>query len=372
MKRKLVAIISVVAMLVTMIPATVFAETPPGAQEMTPEELLESAEADKITLQDDVHLKSSLKIDNQKNLTIDLNGHTLSAAEKTIIIDGGSLNVVGPGKVVETSPNYAPILIQGSTDTSAEDYSVVSVGKNVYLEGWSGIFVNNNNGKACGVEVDFAGEINSVRDTRDDAGHGIYINGLVQDTTNFPIIDIKEGSEINSLGTGIYAAGYGKWTINGTINGSVCGLGIKAGKFTINKNARISATDEPSDPVGFGNGIYGIGAAIQLESNDAYAGQIEMDINGGEIVSENSVAICEYNGNDTDKPSGGVKSVTINDGTIKSGEGMPAIKTRMEEDKSLDFLNTVGGSYSAPINSIYCAVDKAPIVDSTGNCHIIR
>ena len=68
-------------------------------------------------------------------------------------------------------------MLKGSTDPNDKNYSVLKVGKDVTLEGWSGIFITHNNSKSYGIDVSFAGKINSVNDTSGGTGVGIYVNG---------------------------------------------------------------------------------------------------------------------------------------------------------------------------------------------------
>jgi len=108
---------------------------------------------DTITLIDDVALKETLEID--KVVNINLNGNNITAPERVFLVEGGTLNLTGKGTIKETNPNYGAIMIKGSTDSNDKEYSVVNVGENVNLEGWSGIFITHNNNKSYGVKVNF-------------------------------------------------------------------------------------------------------------------------------------------------------------------------------------------------------------------------
>ena len=128
--------------------------------------------------------KSSLLITDGKKyqiVNINLNGNEISASEKVFLVDGGELNITGKGTIKETKPNYGAIMVKGSGDPNDKGYSVVNVSKDVTLEGWSGIFITHNNSKSYGVDVSFAGKINSVNDTSGETGVGIYVNGKIKD-----------------------------------------------------------------------------------------------------------------------------------------------------------------------------------------------
>ncbi len=98
MKKKLVAIISVVAMLVTMFPATVFAENEESTQINTEEALnkaiLEATENSTIDVSADIETENVVKVAAGKKITIDLNGHTLSAKHNGDVIENrGDLTI---------------------------------------------------------------------------------------------------------------------------------------------------------------------------------------------------------------------------------------------------------------------------------------
>ena len=110
----------------------------------TLEEAISNASSkDIINLTSNITLKEALNIN--KTVNINLNNNTISANELVFLIEGGSLNLTGRGKIIETKPNYGAIVLKGSTDPTKKDYSTVSVGSDITLVGWSGIFVNHNN-----------------------------------------------------------------------------------------------------------------------------------------------------------------------------------------------------------------------------------
>lgn len=218
--------------------------------------------------------------------------------------------------IYETNPNYGAIEIKGSDDPTKKDYSTISVGSDVTLEGWSGIFINHNNNTGYGILVNMNGKINAIDDVNGGSGVGIYVNGNIQHEDNAPIINLSETVSISSSGNGIYAAGYAIYNINGSyISGKESGLGIKSGVFNI-KNGTIKGSGEDKTPTsGNNNGINASGSAIQIESNSKYKGNIEINIEKGLIESKNSNVIYEYTVNNVPTQ---VKSISISGGTYKS------------------------------------------------------
>lgn len=300
---------------------------------------------DIITLISDVKLEETLEIN--KKVNINLNGNDITAPERVFLVEGGTLNLTGKGTIKEIDPNYGAIMIKGSTDPDDTDYSIVNVGKDVTLEGWSGIFITHNNSHSYGVEVNFAGKINSINDTSGGAGIGIYVNGHIKDNHNAPHITILDGAEINSTGNGLYIAGYSNFNVNeADISGNESGIGIKAGILNID-GATVESTGPDATPTeGYNNGIKASGTAIQIESNNGYAGEIELNIDSGTFISNNSNVIYEYIGKGT---SSQVTALDISGGTFISNKN----KNVFEFSNSLkkyhnSFIS--GGEYSSNPN----------------------
>lgn len=255
-----------------------------------------------ITLLNNVTLPSTLIVSDGRDITLNMNGHTISKDYSVIMVEYGSLNVTGTGTIQETvEDGYGAINIKGSQNVGDTNYTTVTVGPNVTLRAWAGLFITPyaaGTPHAYGVTVNFNGTIYTpAQDNHTVAGHGIYINGQIQDTTNYPVINIGSTAKINArLGGGVYAAGYAEWTIadGASITGEEYGIGIKAGKLNIN-GGTIRCTGENTAPTeGYSNGINGSGAAIQIESNNDYAGNIDINITGGTITSDNGYSVYEY------------------------------------------------------------------------------
>jgi hypothetical protein len=301
-----------------------------------------AGENEVISLISDVKLDNSLEIN--KKVNINLNGNDISAPEKVFMVEGGELNLTGKGKIKETKPNYGAIMVKGSTDPSDNEYSVVNVGEDIELEGWSGVFITHNNSKSYGVEVNFAGKINSINDTSGGTGTGIYVNGNIKDTNNSPVVNILDGAKISSTGNGLYFAGYGEYNINGAeISGSDSGIGIKAGILNIDGATVIGTGPDETPTEGYNDGIKASGTAIQIESNSGYAGEIEINIDDGTFISNNSNVIYEYIGKGNNSQ---VIALDISGGTFESKKDKDVIRIT---DSLKQFHNKFisGGKYSS-------------------------
>ena len=252
---------------------------------------------DTVKLLKDVVLTDSVRITNSTNVTLNLNNHTISKDSTPFIVYGGTLNVTGTGTITETeSDKLAAIMVFGSSDESANNYSVVSIGENVTLGGWAPIFVNRTNAdadsngwgvpntqdKACGVKIEIKGTLVSPAKTEHVPGHGVYVNGTIANTTNYPVITIGDTADITSKGAGVYAAGYAQWNVSGKINGVLSGIEIRAGVLNVADGAAINATATPTEVTANGNGTTSSGAGIAIAQHTTKL-PIQVNISGGEI-----------------------------------------------------------------------------------------
>lgn len=155
------------------------------------EAIANASSSDTIMLVSDVVLNNTLNINKEVN--INLNGNDISAKEKVFLVQGGFLNISGSGTIKETEPNYGAIMVIGSNTITNDKYSGVHVGKDVTLEGWSGIFINHENSKSYGVYVYLDGKINAVDDVSGGSGVGVYVNGNIKDEQSHPVVNISNG-----------------------------------------------------------------------------------------------------------------------------------------------------------------------------------
>lgn len=293
-----------------------------------------------------------------KEITVDLNGKNISFTKNNKFeVIGGNLTLTGKGTVKEETPYYGAVMLRGSANKEDINYSTLTVGKDVTLEGWAPIFINQLNGvnkvkDSYGITVNLYGTLNGFADSSGDRGHGIYVNGNIKHKENYPVINIYEGAIINTPGDGIYAAGFAKWNIEGAkITGGI-GIGAKSGIFNL-KNVIIKATDPYMDPKYWGNGIYSNGAAIQIESNNGYAGGIDITIDGGKYESINAYAIHHYlaskNG---ESVNNSLENLTIKNGTFIGGKDNTAIDV-VDGEKMVITGGTFSSSVAKYITSEY-------------------
>lgn len=267
----------------------------------TMEELLNAVKGNNtVVLDDNITLNKALEI-NGNNVVLDLNGKTITITEKYIDLIKGLLEITGKGTIKDTRVLEAPgstIYVEGSTNKSDAGYSTLYVGKDVTIDTtqW-GLSVWDTSAKAYGVTVNFDGTIVS---TGSKAG-GITIQGNIKNdgtAINVPVINLSKTTKITATGSDgfpLYGAGAGQWNVVGaTCEGINGALGVKSGRFNI-VNATLKATGKPGVAEGYGNGINGVGAAIQIESNNIYFGKIELVITqNSQIISEKGNSIYHY------------------------------------------------------------------------------
>ena len=273
-----------------ILPSIVFAET---KEVKTEDELAEVFKnGGEAKLMENLTLTSDILLLDGKKVTLDLNNHNILTQNNRLKVYKGDLILTGKGTINGTMELGAPVVIYGSLDQNDANYSSLTVDENVTLEGDFGAYISSISKKSIhGVVVNLKGTFKSVSEEPQAA---FTISGNNQDIKNCPIINIYSTAKFISKEYGLYAAGYAIWNIEGaTIEGVKGGFGIKAGKINI-KNAKIYATGEKVKGTYNGNGINATGAAIAIESNNGYAGNIELTIDGGEYISSKGNAIYHY------------------------------------------------------------------------------
>lgn len=280
-----------------------------------------------ITLLRDVTLgDNGLKIGSvsseQKVLTLDLNGHNISATKAVIGVQNAKLTVTGPGKIYETSPYLGAIYIKGSNNAENKDYTVVNIGAGVELEAWSPIFVTpfKDSGApyAYGVVVNVDGaKLTGKTDSNGDRGSAIYVNGQIKDQNNAPKLVLNNVTQ-TAAGTGMYLAGYANTTITGgSITASNTGIEIRAGELTVN-GATVVGKGVPTDVTPNGNGSTTDGAGIAVAQHTSKL-PIKVTINSGDISGYS--ALYQSNPQQNDADSVKKVSVAVNGGTFKAING---------------------------------------------------
>lgn len=286
-----------------------------------------------------------LTLNNGKDITLDLDGHTLSYANQTVSVRHGKLTVNGPGTIKENSPYLGAILIKGSTNQEDTNYSVVNVNGDVTLSGWAPVFVDQNSEKAYGVTVNLNGAtLKAQKDTGGDDGVGLYVNGSIKDTVNAPVIKLKN-TTIDAQGEGMYLAGYADTTIKGgSIVGTQTGIEIRAGKLAVN-DVIVTGNGTPTTvtPNGNGSTTDGVGIAVMQHTTKL---PINVTISDSKVSGYNGVLQNNPQANSAED----IAKVTIN---IESGY-FSAINGGVNAVASENNRLSITGGYFTSDPTPYC------------------
>ena len=269
----------------------------------------------------DVVDAEGIMINDGRSLVLDLNGKSVYFEEnKHITIQNGKLEITGKGTLSEKEgkANYAPIILKGSNVSGTSNYSVVSVGADITLIGWAGVFVDQIGAIGDGVVVNLYGSIKSVKDVIGSDGEGIYVNGKIANVSNTaPIVNMYPGSSIVSTGLGMYIAGYAQVTMTGGSIQASTGIEIRAGSLNIS-GGNINATGIPTSVTPNGNGSTTDGAAIAV-SQHTTKNYIDVVITGGTFSGFTAL----YESNPQANPAEDISKVKINisGGTFATNNG---------------------------------------------------
>lgn len=342
MKRKMLVIVAMISMIFSL--SVVSAKEVEVNDAATLLAAFKTAESgDVVKLIDNITYTLPERVLVSTDVTLNMNNHNIDfdgASVRSFTVQGGSLNIIGKGTI--SHPEHNALNVRGTTDKTKVNYSTLKVGKDVTVNGLYGIavFYDPENKKlGYGVNVEFAGKIEKSTEG------GITINGTLQNAEGAPVINILDGAVINSEKAGLYAAGNGTWNIGkANITGKELAFGIKSGKVIIN-GGTFTCTGESKMPTeGYSDGINASGAAIQLESNKDYYGNIELIIKDGTFTSKNAVSIYEYLAKNITKTN--VNKIEILGGKFVSARG----NNNFLLSKELDYKGAIavsGGTFSA-------------------------
>ena len=269
----------------------------------------DALDGETVTLLADSTRNKKVTISDGRKLILDMNGFDAGfALNQNISIYQGNLNIIGSGKLYEEQPYFAPVLLYGSNDPADSEYTTITVGKNVTLEGWSGLFIdklsaNSNGANAFGLVANVYGTLKSVKDIYGYGGHALYINGTISATEgNVPQIVLDSATLDTELGNGMYLAGYAETTIDDSVIDSSSenstGIEIRAGKLTINGNTTVKGGTGKTDIAPNGNGSTTNNVALAVVQHTTKL-PISVTVNNGTLVG--GAALFEQNAQNNDE-----------------------------------------------------------------------
>ena len=302
---------------------------------------------------------SSIAITGNKNTTIDLNGHKLTTTGFTI--EGATLKIIGNGtlNLKHSKAGDTNFLIYGTFNNTIENYTGIEIGKNVILktdetefpisiESRSKIFEispKTNSGiiqydRDYGIKIDI-----QCKMVIPDYTTVFYISRYFKNTEGtIPEIHLGEHSEINSESYAIYAGGYAKWILEGTINAKYQAIEIRSGELNITKgnyhttiNETVVDTSDDGTTngativitqnkdnlpiiVNISNGIFtGATPFVESTQSETTNENINIQITGGTFTSIGNTTITSED--ETGFISGGTYTHNIEQTYLASGYG---------------------------------------------------
>ena len=325
----LCAVVSLIMIFVMAVPMTASADGPEAKiGDQTYSSLLnafkDAGDGDTITVMDDVSVYGKIAISDGRHITLDLNGHDVSFNfQDHIQIRHGNLNITGKGSIYEEQPYFSPILLYGSAADQA-NYSVVTVGKDVTLKGWAGLFIDNSSSAGnYGIVANVYGTLQGQKDTSGDGGSALYVNGSIKNTTgNVPKITLDGATLDNEAGAGMYLAGYADTTM---------------------KNCKVTSSSEGSTGIEIRAGKLDITSCMITGGS----GTFESKPNGSGATSANGALVIAQH--TTKLPI----EVTVHDGTLKGGAAVAQHNPQNNDAEALSKvkLSLKNGSYQGMVTS---------------------
>lgn len=362
--KKVISIALALLMVAVMLPVMAMAEGTNVAKIGTTEyATLEDAftavattDATTITLLNDAVVNNKIIISDGKNITLDLGGHnvTISTLGKFFYVNNATFTVNGSGSIKEAAAYLAPIIMTGGP-AGSENYSVVNVNNGVTLEGWAGMFIDQNKGNNYGMVFNAENAtLTGKNDTNGDAGVGLYVNGTINANVKIALTNVA----LSGTGDGMYLAGAADTTINGgSVTSSCTGIEIRAGSLTLN-NCNVTGGNGSVTTNANGNGSTSDNVALAVIQHTTRL-PIHVEINGGTF--KGTAALLESN------PQKNPEEATKQVGIIVNGGNFEGMVCKAEP-KDGSSLGVMGGSFNSDVTDY---VHASPTVkDNNGKYYV--
>ena len=362
--KKIISIALALLMVAVMLPVMAMAEGTNVAKIGTTEyATLEDAftavattDATTITLLNDAVVNNKIIISDGKNITLDLGGHnvTISTLGKFFYVNNATFTVNGSGSIKEAAAYLAPIIMTGGP-AGSENYSVVNVNNGVTLEGWAGMFIDQNKGNNYGMVFNAENAtLMGKNDTNGDAGVGLYVNGTINANVKIALTNVA----LSGTGDGMYLAGAADTTINGgSVTSNCTGIEIRAGSLTLN-NCNVTGGNGSVTTNANGNGSTSDNVALAVIQHTTNL-PIHVEINGGTF--KGTAALLESN------PQKNPEEATKQVGIIVNGGNFEGMVCKAEP-KDGSSLGVMDGSFNSDVTDY---VHASPTVkDNNGKYYV--
>ncbi len=256
-------------------------------------EAVDAADGSTVRLIADVDITST-GLTISKNVTLDLNGHKMKAANTeagNLHVDAGSLTLKD-GTDLNKNGNGSGMLYSETKYVGAQTgFGLISVdGGNFTMD--SGkiytVLANASNDGTFGITLGDSGTITINGGAIEAGWYAISGNGNDSNSNNY--ITINGGTLISATDYAIYHPHSGTLVINGgTVFGAAGAVAINRGSLTIN-GGTITSTGT-GDTGNWGDGTGGLNhAAIHL---NARYGDVDLTIRGGTFLASGSAVILD-------------------------------------------------------------------------------
>ena len=302
---------------VALLPVAAWGQTGITTEEELRQAITGAATAPTVTLTADIKLTGDgrLTIDAGKDITLDLNGHSITSTTNCVIINNGKLTVKDDseskaGAIIATK--YQGIAMGNSSTTVIESGNITAV---------EGCVITD---KSCGATLTIKGGTFTCTDNAVIAGNGSKREG---DANTITISGGTFNGQIKSAGyvaCGIYCPWKDKVTVSGGTFNITGGAGIVARSGTVTvTGGTFNCTGNKTGKVGDSRVVVPCSPVV-FDSEAAYPSMTDeskIEISGGTFTAENGIAP--------------VAVLAVADAT----------EQRVEIS---------GGSYSAPVSQEYC------------------
>ncbi|HWQ57590.1 MAG TPA: hypothetical protein VN540_01105, partial [Clostridia bacterium] len=319
-------VLTVLALVLALVPAVAFAATTNVADATGLAAALAAASpGDTIRLTANIDASAVSTFTINKAIIVDLNGFNVTGKPTSYtaftVTSGGELGLAN------SSPTQSRLLI-GTGDADEAYYEGIriaagkaTVGTDVSIETGCPVFIYGD-GTPDSAQLDVLGRlVVSAALPSGDAYAAIQGNGSAG--KGGTVINIWAAEILNPFSSPLYIPQDGVVNIfGGTITGKTSAIAIKSGTLNI-FGGTLRATGPSSVPTtGFSDGVNASGCAIQIESNDAYSGNVVLNITGGTIISDNAYALYEYL--DSGNAASEVNGIGISGGSFQSAASLPS------------------------------------------------
>ena len=309
----------------------------------TPKEAFNAAkDGDTITLIDDASITGSNITVDGKSVTLDLNGHTISAANTTKgnidVTNGGKLTLTGNGTIKSINTGDLCLIdVKANSEFVMESGTVDAAFENPLTNGRHAVGLWKNSKFTMN-----GGEIKA----------GWYCaasNGA--DGTN-AVINIKGGKLVSTMDYAIYAPAI-NGAVNvtgGTIEGAAGAVAMNRGTLNITGGTLIS-TNKGDTGSKYSDGTANMHNSV-IDFGSKYEGGITASISGGELIGKDGAYIFRLADYDNDSQNSAYYGVNlaITDGTFNAN-GTDLFKFGDKYDASISNIAISGGTFDADVIS---------------------